>query len=113
MAEQLPELPEPDVRCGEYAGAPGEGASENLWGSDSMRSYALSAIKELEEMVARAEKDAARYRWLRGRHWHDSDLCVVTSPKLNVRPGSSCPSEELLDDEIDAAIDAARAGAKP
>ncbi len=37
-ADAVP-LPDPDVRCGEYAGPPGEGADESLWNDDSMRTY--------------------------------------------------------------------------
>lgn len=44
----LPPLPKPDVRCGEYAGPPGEGASEDYYTADQMREYALAAcgVKE-------------------------------------------------------------------
>jgi hypothetical protein len=48
-------------------------------------------------------EDAERYRFLRKQHWDSAGLCVVTEPKLNVKPGTYCPSEELLDDAIDAA----------
>ena len=50
-------------------------------------------------------KDAARYRWLRKQHWSESSICVVMHPKNAVRLGHECPSEERLDDFIDAAID--------
>lgn len=51
-------------------------------------------------------KDAARYRWLRAQHWEDCGLFVVNSlgRKHSVPLGTSCPSEGLLDDEIDAAM---------
>ena len=70
-------------------------------------------VKDLHEDIARLtneayerEKDAARYRWLRAKHWHDGGLCVVTNAKETVRLGTDCPSHERLD----AAIDAAREG---
>ena len=49
-------------------------------------------------------KDAARYRWLREQHWSDSKFAVVSNPKTAVNLGSICPSRELLDEAIDAAI---------
>jgi hypothetical protein len=52
----------------------------------------------------RRAKDAARYRWLRQRHWDDSNMCVVVDPKNFVRLGSYCPSGNLLDDHIDSAM---------
>lgn len=50
---ELPELPKPDVRCGEYAGPPGEGASENYYTADQMREYALLAVKAERARCAR------------------------------------------------------------
>ena len=52
--------------------------------------------------------DAARWRWLRAQHWSESKLCVVTNPKESIYLGSSCPSLELLDSAIDAAIAATK-----
>lgn len=49
-------------------------------------------------------RDATRYRWLRDQHWSESNIAVVRDPMLSVRPGYSCPSDELLDELIDAAI---------
>ena len=49
-------------------------------------------------------KNAARYRWLREQHWSDSKFAVVSNPKTAVNLGSICPSRELLDEAIDAAI---------
>lgn len=49
-------------------------------------------------------KDAARYRKLRGMHWSDSMLCVVSEPKESVKIGCYCPSGEQLDAAIDAAL---------
>lgn len=40
----LPELIWPTVRCGEYAGPPGEGASENLWNYDAVREAQRAAV---------------------------------------------------------------------
>lgn len=47
---------------------------------------------------------AARYRWLRQQRWDSSRLCVVTDPKRSVRLGQYCPTGDLLDEEIDAAM---------
>ncbi len=49
-------------------------------------------------------RDAERYRWLRAQHWSDSNVCVVSNPRETVRLGTQCPSNELLDEFIDAAI---------
>lgn len=54
-------------------------------------------------------KDAARYRWLRAQHWNESTLFVVAGHHSLVRLGTECPSGELLDAAIDAAI--AKSGA--
>lgn len=48
--------------------------------------------------------DARRYRWLREQHWSNSDICCVDEPKQNVRLGGTCPSGDLLDSAIDAAM---------
>ena len=47
--EALPPLPQPAVRCGEYAGPPGEGASESLWSSDQMHEYARAALAQRQQ----------------------------------------------------------------
>lgn len=49
-------------------------------------------------------RDAARYRWLRAQTWDKSVLCVATEPKDTVRLGTYCPSGDLLDAAIDAAM---------
>ena len=51
-----------------------------------------------------SERDAARYRWLRKQHWSYNSMCVVERPQKNVRLGANCPSLELLDAAIDAAM---------
>lgn len=48
--------------------------------------------------------DAARYRFLREQHWSDSPMCVVENPKQAVKLGYICPSREMLDAAIDAAM---------
>ena len=48
--------------------------------------------------------DAERYRWLRSRHWRDSELCVVQNLRESVKPCKVCPSEDHLDRLIDGAI---------
>lgn len=65
---------------------------------------ALEALSVLQKQLDECRADAERYRWLRAQHWHDGRMCVVVLPKLNVRPGSFCPSGELLDKEIDASL---------
>lgn len=62
----------------------------------------LSMIARLEA----AEKNAARYLWLRAQHWNDSAFAVVSEPKRNVKLGTYCPSEDRLDQEIDSAMGA-------
>lgn len=57
---------------------------------------------------ADAEKDAARYRWLREQHWNESPMVVVCDPKTSVKLGFDCPSSTRLDEAIDAAILAAK-----
>jgi hypothetical protein len=49
-------------------------------------------------------RDAERYRWLREQHWSDGRIAVVTDPKSNVKLGSRCLSIDLLDLEIDTAM---------
>jgi len=48
-----------------------------------------------------AEKDAARYRWLRAKHWEENRIGVVVRPKDNTKLGCFLPSDTLLDDTID------------
>jgi hypothetical protein len=55
--------------------------------------------------IEAAERDAARYRWLREQHWHNSSLHVLSNPnKHHNLLGLDCPSGERLDFAIDAAI---------
>lgn len=55
-----------------------------------------------------AEKDAARYRWLRQQEWFSSDLCVLRDPKRvltrGIGLGADCPSLSRLDTAIDDAL---------
>lgn len=60
----------------------------------------------LRERIEALEKDAARYRWLREQHWSEKGMCVVRQAE-SVRLGSFCPSGEILDAEIDAAMQGA------
>lgn len=60
--------------------------------------------------VAELEKDAERYRTLRGMHWEKSPLAVVADPKRAVHLGCDCPSLERLDTAIDSIISEARNG---
>ena len=60
---------------------------QNQWVKDTQKIVALETdVKDLHADIARLtneayerEKDAARYRWLREKHWHDGGLCVVTN----------------------------------
>lgn len=63
-----------------------------------MIAYARSALSASDAV------DAQRYRWLREQHWSNSDICCVDEPKQNVRLGGTCPSGDLLDSAIDAAM---------
>lgn len=62
------------------------------------------ALAGYSEMAAALELDAARYRWLRDQHWSEAAVAVVSDPKQNVRLGAYCPSGDLLDAAIDAAL---------
>jgi hypothetical protein len=53
--------------------------------------------------LAAAETYARRYRWLRQQHWSAGTLAVVAQPRI-LPVGIYCPSLELLDQEIDAAL---------
>ena len=61
-------------------------------------------VKAFIARLRKAEKDAARYRWLREQAWNKSELCVVRFPKDAVKLGHYCPSFWRLDSFIDAAI---------
>ena len=71
-----------------------DGHTDTAWMAWQARS-ALSASDAV---------DAQRYRWLREQHWSNSDICCVDEPKQNVRLGGTCPSGDLLDSAIDAAM---------
>lgn len=81
------------------------GIPESAW--HEQVAYEAECIRLTEE-IDQYRKDAERYRWLRSRHWNDSDLCVVLNPKRSVKLGYICPSEERLDFAIDAAIEAGK-----
>ena len=61
-------------------------------------------LAEAKKEALSAQRDQARYHWIRQQNWCDSDMCVVTKPRDNLKLGSYCPSLEFLDDAIDAAI---------
>ena len=63
----------------------------------------LLADEEFEAL----RKDAERYRWLRAQHWSYSTLAVVAEPQHALKLGHDL----LSGDRLDAAIDAATAGA--
>jgi hypothetical protein len=52
-------------------------------------------------MDVEMEKDALRYRWLRGKHWHDSADAPTVVHSCMVQLGARCYWGEFLDDEID------------
>lgn len=62
------------------------------------------ALSEMRGRMEGAERDAARYRWLRVQYWDESPIACVASPKRAVKPGQDCPSLERLDAAIDAAL---------
>ncbi len=61
-------------------------------------------IVELRNQLAECQKDAERYKWLRGQHWSESNICVVLNPKEAVKLGHDCPSNNRLDEAIDKAM---------
>ena len=79
---------------------------QEIWGSLSYEDGYLEDCKLVADWYAchSDQADAERYRWLRSRHWHDSDLCVVQDPREAVKPFKVCPSEDSLDRLIDRAI---------
>lgn len=54
--------------------------------------------------LARLRKNDVRYQFLRQQHWSDGLMCVVMDPANAVKLGRSCPSFDLLDTAVDAAI---------
>lgn len=63
------------------------------------------SVGDTHELITRlrqAEKDAARYRWLRDCNWDLSVACVVADPKKSVKLGCDCPSGDRLDTLVDA-----------
>ena len=77
-----------------------------IWGDLSYEDGYVEDCKLVAEWYAchSDQADAERYRWLRARHHYDSDLCAVQDPRVSVRPGRVCPSEDNLDRLIDRAI---------
>lgn len=59
---------------------------------------------DLKAEVEALRKHAELYRALRTMHWHSSPLAVVRNPKLAIKPGHDCPSDERLDEAILEAI---------
>jgi len=49
-------------------------------------------------------RDAARYRWLRARHWSEDSLALVVTKSVALRAGGLTYSRERLDVEIDIAM---------
>lgn len=90
--------PEPDMDvCGTCGGDGVLGQVEDF--------EALAA--ERDQLKAENEalrKDAERYRFLRNQHWPVAELAVVCNPKVSVKLGHDCPSEERLDEQVDGAM---------
>ena len=107
-------LPKPDTHCFDTD------TDSDVWSysPELVRETVLTHIDKLEKLaeerlqncaalvaeVERLRKDAGRYQWLRSQHWSDGQLAVVVNAKVNVRLGANCPSHELLDEAIDAAM---------
>lgn len=68
--------------------------------ADQLRMTVHNARIELAEVG----KDAARYLWLRERHWSESNLFVIAGHHSLVQLGTHCPSGDELDSVIDAAM---------
>ncbi|CAG4900440.1 hypothetical protein [Paraburkholderia saeva] len=61
-------------------------------------------LYEAADALEELQRDAERYRWLREQHWNDADMFVVTGSNTRVHLGTYCPSLDLLDIAIDAAL---------
>lgn len=73
-------------------------------GPDDPR-YLKEVIRRLREQGEAMLRDAARYRALRKMSWDMGPLCVVRDPSPDrIRPGTHCPSFDMLDADLDAAI---------
>jgi hypothetical protein len=74
---------------------------------ENLKTAARSNEDAWRNAQARADSfavDAQRYRWLRQQNWNESPLFVVAGGRSAVRLGSHCPSMDLLDAAIDAAL---------
>lgn len=60
-----------------------------------------AGVAHHKQATLHMRENAGRYRWLRQQHWSTSTLAVVMDPKKNVEIGTTCPSMEQLDAEID------------
>lgn len=69
-----------------------------------------SELQDLCDMqakrLAEAEKDAARYQWLRSEHERFDPLCHLAWKQNSDRRGSEWVNTANLDNDIDAAMDA-------
>ena len=63
-------MPKPAVRDGDYAGPPGEGASEDYFTTDQVRAVILAAT---ERAAKKCEERATAYRTTRAPGWHEVD----------------------------------------
>lgn len=82
---------------------------DSLIGEDCVKEVHLEenveAILDCRSQASDDDKrDAQRYRWLREQHWSDGGIAVVRYSEKNVRIGTQCYSERLLDEMIDEAL---------
>jgi hypothetical protein len=80
------------------------GESGGSWHDGEFRIEGSDLMKLLRAAVAADATDAARYRWLRGQHWNSASLFVVAGGRNSLKLGVDCPSEDRLDEIIDAAF---------
>ena len=98
LRERVEEL---DARANEYARIAALGADLSL--SDEPLEFEIEACTDTVR-IASLEADARRYQYLRSNHWTMPGALIVTSSE-SVRLGCMTYSADLLDAEIDAAMD--------
>lgn len=58
-------------------------------------------LSELSQPDDADKRDAQRYRWLRRQHWSDGGFIVVQYSEQNIKLGTQCYRERMLDEVID------------
>ena len=116
VAESFTSVTKTAAPVGEREAFENEMRHVDVWGHRSLKKRASGNYENWQvnlmwdvwqaraAMSAGDAVDAQRYRWLREQHWSNSDICCVNKPKQNVRLGGMCPSGDLLDAVIDAAM---------